>query len=63
VVAEVRRQFGEQAFATVIPRSVRLSEAPSHGLPITQYEPSGRGATAYRALAEELVMRSSRVAA
>lgn len=63
VVAEVRRQFGDQAFTTVIPRSVRVSEAPSHGIPITQYDPSGRGATAYRALAEELVNRDSRVAA
>jgi len=63
VVAEVRRQFGSQAFDTVIPRSVRLSEAPSHGLPITQYDPTGRGAIAYRALAEELVLRNSKVAA
>ena len=63
VVAEVRRQFGSQAFDTVIPRSVRLSEAPSHGLPITQYDPTGRGAVAYRALAEELVLRNSKVAA
>ncbi|NNM96873.1 MAG: ParA family protein [Candidatus Dormibacteraeota bacterium] len=63
VVAEVRRQFGEQAFSTVIPRSVRVSEAPSHGLPITQYDPTGRGAIAYRALAEELLMRDSLVAA
>jgi chromosome partitioning protein len=63
VVAEVRRQFGDQAFTTVIPRSVRVSEAPSHGIPITQYDPSGRGASAYRALAEELVNRDSRVAA
>ncbi len=63
VVAEVRRQFGDQAFTTVIPRSVRVSEAPSHGLPITQYDPSGRGAAAYRALAEELLTRDSRVAA
>ena len=63
VVADVRRQFGDQAFTTVIPRSVRVSEAPSHGIPITQYDPSGRGASAYRALAEELVNRDSRVAA
>ncbi|MDA8330268.1 MAG: ParA family protein [Candidatus Dormibacteraeota bacterium] len=63
VVAEVRKQFGTQAFETVIPRSVRLSEAPSHGLPITQYDPTGRGAIAYRALAEELVLRNSKVAA
>jgi chromosome partitioning protein len=63
VVAEVRRQFGDQAFTTVIPRSVRMSEAPSHGIPITQYDPAGRGAAAYRALAEELIERDARVAA
>jgi len=63
VVSEVRRQFGDLAFTTVISRSVRLSEAPSHGLPITVYEPSGRGATAYRALADELVMRTAPVPA
>jgi chromosome partitioning protein len=63
VVSEVRRQFGNQAFNTVIPRSVRLSEAPSHGLPITLYDPTGRGAAAYRALAEELLLRTAAVAA
>lgn len=63
VVSEVRRQFGDQAFTTVIPRSVRLSEAPSHGLPITLYEPTGRAAAAYRALAEELLARTAPVAA
>ncbi|MGH7641329.1 MAG: ParA family protein [Candidatus Dormibacteria bacterium] len=63
VVSEVRRRFSEQTFDTVIPRSVRLSEAPSHGVPITVYEPSGRAATAYRALAEELLARTAPVAA
>ncbi len=63
VVSEVRRQFAEDAFNTVIPRSVRLSEAPSHGLPITIYDPSGRGSAAYRALAEEMLLRCERVAA
>lgn len=63
VVSEVRRQFGDQAFTTVIPRSVRLSEAPSHGIPITLYEPGGRAAGAYRALAEELVLRTAPVPA
>lgn len=63
VVAEVRREFGEKAFTTVIPRSVRLSEAPSHGIPITQYDPTGRGSAAYRALAEELVLRGRKAAA
>ena len=63
VVSEVRRRFGDQAFTTVIPRSVRLSEAPSHGLPITLYEPTGRAAAAYRALADELLARTAPVAA
>ena len=53
VAAEVRAHLGERVFETVIPRSVRLSEAPSHGQPIHLYAPSSPGATAYRALAEE----------
>jgi chromosome partitioning protein len=57
VVAEVRAHFGERVFRTVIPRSVRLSEAPSYGRPITRYDPTARGATAYRDLARELVVR------
>ncbi len=51
VVAEVRRRFGDDLLSPVIPRNVRLSEAPSHGLPITLYDPSCRGAAAYRELA------------
>ena len=53
VTAEVRAHLGDRVFETVIPRSVRLSEAPSHGRPIHLYAPSSPGATAYRALAEE----------
>ena len=56
VVAEVRRHF-PQAFQTVIPRSVRLSEAPSHGLSIAAYAPASSGATAYADLADELLSR------
>jgi chromosome partitioning protein len=55
VVAQVREQFPQQTFRTVIPRSVRLSEAPSYGLPITQYDPSSRGAIAYQELTRELI--------
>ena len=55
VVYEVRRHFAGQVFRTVIPRSVRLAEAPSHGLPICAYDPDSSGALAYRALAEELL--------
>ena len=54
VAEEVKRHFPGQVYATVIPRNVRLSEAPSHGKPVTAYDPYSRGAEAYRALAEEL---------
>ncbi len=54
VVAEVRRHLRDAVFETVIPRSVRLSEAPSHGLPIALYRPDSKGAEAYRQLALEL---------
>jgi chromosome partitioning protein len=54
VVEEVRRHF-PQTFRTVIPRSVRLSEAPSHGLAILDYDPGSRGAAAYDALADEFL--------
>jgi len=53
VAAEVRAHLGDRVFETVIPRSVKLSEAPSHGLPIHLYAPTSSGATAYRALADE----------
>jgi len=55
VVREVRGHFGDDVFETLTPRSVRLAEAPSHGLPISAYDPSSSGATAYRALAQELM--------
>jgi chromosome partitioning protein len=57
VAAEVRTHLGAAVFDTVIPRSVRLAEAPSHGRPIARYAPDSRGATAYRALATELRVR------
>ena len=57
VESELRQHFPEMVFATVIPRSVRVAEAPSYGLPVTEHAPSSRGATAYLALAEELVNR------
>lgn len=60
VVAEARRHLGDAVFSTVIPRSVRLSEAPSHGLPIALYRPGSPGAEAYRALAEEVRRRDGR---
>ncbi len=55
VVDEVRRHFGEKTFRAVIPRSVRLSEAPSYGHPISAYAPRSAGAVAYAALARELL--------
>ena len=58
VEAEVRRHFGDLVFTAVIPRSVRLAEAPSHGLPVTHYDRRSRGAEAYWKVAMELVERS-----
>ena len=55
VVNEVRGHFPGQVFQTIIPRSVRLAEAPSHGVPISVYAPNSPGALAYQALAEELL--------
>ena len=58
VAQEVRRHFPGKVFASVIPRNVRLSEAPSHGLPITAYDKLSRGAEAYLALAKEFIKKS-----
>jgi chromosome partitioning protein len=55
VVAEVRRHFPDQVFKTIIPRTVRLAEAPSYGQPITEYAPKSNGAQAYAALAREVL--------
>jgi len=57
VVAEVRRYFGDRVYQTVIPRTVRLSEAPGFGQPITVYDPHSKGAQSYRALAREVASR------
>ncbi len=57
VVAEVRKYFPHEIFNTIIPRSVRLAEAPSYGQSIVEYDPASRGAQAYRSLAEELLAR------
>ena len=57
VVEEVRSYFGKTVFTTLIPRTVKLSEAPSFGQPITQYDPSGKGAQSYVNLAKEVVQR------
>jgi chromosome partitioning protein len=57
VVAEVRRYFGQRVYQTIIPRTVRLSEAPGFGQPITVYDPHSKGAQSYRALAQEVASR------
>ena len=55
VAQEVRRHFPGKVYASVIPRNVRLAEAPSHGLPVTVYDKHSRGAVAYKAMAQEIV--------
>ena len=55
VAQEVRRHFPGKVYATVIPRNVRLAEAPSHGLPVTVYDRHSRGAFAYKAMAQEII--------
>jgi len=55
VAEEVRKHFGESVFESVVPRSVRLGESPSHGLPVLLYDPASKGAEAYRLVARELL--------
>ena len=55
VVEEVKKYFREKVYATVIPRNVRLAEAPSHGLPVIQYDPKSTGAIAYMEFADEFL--------
>ena len=62
VADEVRRHFGERVFRTTIPRSIRLAEAPSHGLPVIVYDRRSAGADAYWRAANELVERRAAVA-
>lgn len=57
VAQEVRRHFPGKVYGTVIPRNIRLAEAPSHGLPVTVYDRSSRGAVAYRTMAEEIIKK------
>ncbi len=58
VVGEVKRFFKRELYSTTIPRAVRLSEAPSYGMPIQYYDPRNKGAKAYDALAEEFIKRN-----
>ena len=57
VVDEVQGYFGKLVFSTLIPRTVKLSEAPSFGMPITEYDPHGKGAICYQELAKEVIER------
>ncbi len=57
VAQEVRRHFPGKVFASVVPRNIRLAEAPSHGLPVNAYDKSSRGAAAYRSMAEEIIKK------
>lgn len=60
VVQEVKRYFGDKVYSTVIPRNVRLAEAPSFGMPITEYDPKSKGAIAYMDFAQEFLEREER---
>ena len=60
VIEEIRKYFKDKVFNTIIPRLVRLVEAPSHGKPINEYDPESRGAEAYRNLAKEVIERDGK---
>ena len=57
VSAQLTQHFGERVYKTVIPRNVRLAEAPSHGEPVLSYDPQSKGAIAYLALAAEVLQK------
>ena len=57
IYEELKGHFGDMVFSTVIPRNIRLSEAPSHGLPAILYDPESRGATSHTMLAKELIAK------
>jgi chromosome partitioning protein len=59
---QLLNHFADKLFRTVIPRNIRLAEAPSHGLPVIKYEKSSKGALAYLALASEMVRRDEKEA-
>lgn len=60
IYEELKGHFGDMVFSTVIPRNIKLSESPSHGLPVILYDPESRGSIAYGQLAKELVARNRR---
>ena len=61
VVENVKQNLHQNIYKTIIPRNVRLAEAPSHGLPINLYEPKSAGADGYRSLADEVIRRGVNV--
>lgn len=61
VINEIRQYFKDKVFSTIIPRNIRLSEAPSHGKPITQYDSGSIGAQKYRDLAKEVIVRTENI--
>jgi chromosome partitioning protein len=63
VESDARDNLGDLVFQTIIPRNVRVSEAPSYALPVLSYDGASKGALAYRALASELVSKNSKIAA
>lgn len=58
IYEELKSHFGDMVFSTVIPRNIKLSESPSHGLPVILYDPDSRGAISYQALARELLAKT-----
>ncbi|MGB0960428.1 MAG: ParA family protein, partial [Halocynthiibacter sp.] len=58
VEGDARENLGELVFKTMIPRNVRVSEAPSYAMPVTEYDPMSKGSQAYKALANELIAKS-----
>ena len=61
VIEEVKKYFQEKVYKSIIPRNVRLGEAPSHGKPIIAYDPKSRGAEVYLELAKEVIANGERV--
>lgn len=62
VEGDARQNLGDLVFRTMIPRNVRVSEAPSYALPVLSYDPTSKGSEAYRALAREIAVRHGLVA-
>lgn len=63
IYEELKGHFGDMVFETIIPRNIRLSEAPSHGIPVILYDPSSRGATSHVMLAREIIDKHKKAAA